>query len=419
MYGLVDCNNFFVSCERVFNPSLIGKPVVVLSNNDGCVISRSNEAKALGIKMGEPAYKIKDLVEKQSVIPYSANFALYGDISARVMEELRNLAPSIEVYSIDEAFLNFNEVSYEKTISVGKEIVRKIKRDTGIPVSLGISNTKTLAKIATKLSKKYPKLNSLCMMDKNSDIQKVLAKYPIEEVWGVGRAYSKMLKSNGINSASDFVNTSYSWVKAKMGITGIKIWKELQGESCIEIDDLVLGKKQICTSRSFAKDIYELEEMCKAIATFTASSAEKLRRQRGVCRGILVFILTNRFKEQANQHFQSILVPLENYTDSTFELVERACNGLKTMYKPGFGYKKAGVIITDISLKSEITPSLFYERESAKESSLMSVMDEINIRYGPHTLFTATAGVEKIVMNQNFLSKRFTTCWDDIIEVKV
>jgi DNA polymerase V len=419
MYGLADCNNFFVSCERVFNPSLIGKPVVVLSNNDGCVISRSDEAKALGIKMGEPVFKIKDLAEKKGVISYSANFALYGDLSARIMNRLKSFAPSIEIYSIDEAFLNFDGMSYEAIKATGEEIVRKIKRETGIPISLGISRTKTLAKVAAKLSKKYPKLNSLCLMDREEDIKKVLLKFPVEDIWGVGRAYSKMLKSNGINTASDFTSISQGWVKSKMGIVGLKSWRELNGEPCIEFEDRVSDKKQICTSRSFSEDIYEFEEICKAVATFTASSAEKLRRQKGVCREIIVFILTNRFKEQANQHYESTLIPIENYTDSTFELVERACSGLKKIYKPGYGYKKAGVIITDICRKADITPSLFHERDRSKESSVMTVMDEMNTRYGRHTVFTATEGVEKIRANQNFLSKRFTTSWDDIIEVKV
>ena len=419
MYGLADCNNFFVSCERVFNPSLIGKPVVVLSNNDGCVISRSNEAKALGIKMGEPVFKIKDLAEKKGVISYSANFALYGDLSARVMERLKSFVPSIEIYSIDEAFLNFGGMKYEEIKATGEEIVRKIKRETGIPISLGISHTKTLAKVAAKLSKNYPKLNSFCLMDREEDIKKVLAKFPVEDIWGVGRAYSKMLKSNRINTAYDFTSVSKEWVKSKMGVVGVKSWRELHGEPCIELEDRVVDKKQICTSRSFSKDIYEFEEICKAVASFTASSAEKLRRQKGVCREILVIILTNRFKEQANQHYQSILIPIENYTDSTFELVERACFGLKKIYKSGFGYKKAGVIITDICRKADVTPSLFYERDRSKESSVMTVMDEMNTRYGRHTLFTATEGVEKFKANQNFLSKRFTTSWDDIIEVKV
>jgi DNA polymerase V len=419
MYGLADCNNFFVSCERVFNPSLIGKPVVVLSNNDGCVISRSNEAKALGIKMGVPVFKIKSLAEKEGVIFYSANFALYGDLSARVMERLKSFVPSIEIYSIDEAFLNFGGMSSESIKLTGEEIVRKIKRETGIPISLGVSQTKTLAKVAATLSKKYPKLNNFCLMDREEDINKVLSKFPVEDIWGVGRSYSKMLKSNKINTAADFTAITVGWVKSKMGIVGVKSWRELHGEPCIEFEDRIPDKKQICTSRSFSQDIYEFEEICRAVATFTASSAEKLRRQKGVCREIIVFILTNRFKDSENQHFQSVIVPVENYTDSTFELVERACAGLKNIYKPGYGYKKAGVIITDISRKADITPSLFFERDRYKESSVMTVMDEMNTRYGRHTLFTAAEGVEKIRANQNFLSKRFTTSWDDIIEVIV
>ena len=419
MYGLADCNNFYVSCERVFNPSLRGRPVVVLSNNDGCVISRSNEAKAMGVKMGEPIFKIKELVERNNIVAYSANFSLYGDLSARIMERMRSFVPSIEVYSIDEAFLNFDGMTEEYVIKTGEEIVRKIKMETGIPVSLGVSRTKTLAKAATRLAKKYSKLHNFCLMSREADIRKVLTNFPVEDIWGVGRAYSKMLKSNKINTAFDFTGMSEGWVKSKMGIVGVKSWTELQGIPCIELEDRALDKKQICTSRSFSKDIFEFEEICKAVATFTATSAEKLRSQKGVCREILVFILTNPFKEQAQQHYQSVLVPMENYTDSTFELVERACEGLKKIYRSGYGYKKAGVIITDICRKSDVTPSLFYERDRFKEDSVMSVMDELNCRYGRHTIFTATEGVEKIRANQNFLSKRFTTSWDDILEVKV
>lgn len=420
MFGLTDCNNFYVSCERLFNPSLNGKPVVVLSNNDGCVISRSNEAKALGVKMGEPIFKMKEIVKREGIACFSANFSLYGDISARVMDKLRSFSPGIEIYSIDEAFLDFTGVPEKDIFQTGPEIVRRIKKDVGVPVSLGVSHTKTLAKVATRLSKKYPATKGFCLMEKPEDIAKVLSKFPVEDIWGIGRAYSKMLKSHGIETATDFTKKSPEWIKSRMGVPGVKSWRELRGEACIRLEDRTLDKKQICTSRSFAKDLYDFEDICKAVATFAAASAEKLRHQKGACREVLIFILTNPFKDNAKQHYQSAAVNLETHSDSTFTIAGAACNALRDIFREGYGYKKAGVILSEISRKSDLTLSLFEDSSKAdKESSLMSVMDEINMRYGRHSLYTAAAGVEKIKSNQNMLSKRYTTSWDDIIEVKV
>lgn len=420
MYGLTDCNNFYVSCERLFNPSLEGRPVVVLSNNDGCVISRSNEAKALGIGMGEPIFKMKEVVSRERIACFSANFSLYGDLSARVMDKLRSYSPGIEIYSIDEAFLDLSGVPEKEIKSLGPEIVRRIKKDIGIPVSLGVSHTKTLAKVATRLSKKYPATKGFCFMQKKEDIARVLVKFPVDDIWGVGRAYSRMLKSHGILTALDFTKRSPEWVKSKMGVPGVKSWRELNGEACIRLEDRVLDKKQICTSRSFSRDLYDFEEICKAVATFAASSAEKLRQQRGGCKEIIVFILTNPFKDNVKQHYQSAVVSLVSHSDSTFTIAGAACNALRDIFRQGYGYKKAGVILSDISRKSDLTMSLFEDPSQAeKESSVMSVMDEINSRYGRHSIYTAAAGVEKIQSNQNLLSKRYTTSWDDIIEVKV
>ncbi|MFA5850240.1 MAG: Y-family DNA polymerase [Bacteroidales bacterium] len=419
MFGLADCNNFFVSCERVFKPSLAGRPVVVLSNNDGCVISRSNEAKALGIKMGEPVFKIMDLVRNSDVTVFSSNYVLYGDMSRRVMDSIRNMVPAIEVYSIDEAFIDFTGISADKLKSMGEEIARVSRKNTGIPISIGISHTKTLAKIACKLSKKYPRLNNSCFLEKDADIKKVLSTFPVEDVWGIGRRYSKMLRNNNINTALDFSLAPPEWIKSKMSIVGLKTWRELHKEPCLSFEDSVDDKKQICTSRSFSKELSDIDELCQAVSYFASNCSEKLRKQNGVCSQIQVFILTNYFREDMPQCYQSIVVPLETASDSTLEIVKASCRALEKIYSPLFRYKKAGVILSQISKKEETTGNIFCDFDVAKHSNLMSALDDVNTKYGRNTLVTAAQGLEKIKAFSNHLSKRYTTSWDDIIEVKI
>ncbi len=420
MFGLADCNNFYVSCERVFNPSLNGKPVIVLSNNDGCVISRSQEAKKLGIKMGEPLFKINSLIEKCGVIVYSSNFPLYGDMSWRVMERIKQMVPSTEVYSIDESFIDFNGINENEIKSLSSIITKTVLNDTGIPLSLGVSKTKTLAKVAAKLCKKYPKLNNTCVMLKDEDITKVLGKFPVEEIWGVGRRYAKMLYENGITTALQFTQSDPEWVKRRMSIVGLKTWKELRGEASIGFEDHIHDKKQICTSRSFSHDLYNHEEVLMAVAKFASSGAEKLRRQKCVCAQIHLFILTNPFKNNVKEDYSSIVIPLEYPTDSTFTIVKASCNAALQILKSGYGYKKAGVILNEISRKIETPAPLFVgDNELIKDSRLMKSLDEINSKYGRDTLVTASQGVEKIKYNMNHLSGRFTTSWSDIIKVKI
>lgn len=419
MFGLADCNNFYVSCERVFNPSLNGVPVVVLSNNDGCIISRSNEAKSLGIKMGEPLFKIKEVIKKENIKVFSSNFALYGDMSWRVMERLRSLFPGIEVYSIDEAFLNLSGVARTDLKKMAQHATFTIKRETGIPVSIGISETKTLSKIAAKLCKKYPALNNSCVMTERKDIDKVLKNFPIEDIWGIGRQYSKLLKRNNIITAWDFIQCNPDWVKSRMSIVGVRTYKELLGEPSFEFEDNTQDKKQICTSRSFAKDIFEHEEVIMSVAKFAASGAQKLRKQKGVAGRALVFVLTNPFKENAPRDYRSILVNFEQPTDSTFEIVKYCTQAVASVLKAGYGYKKAGVILSDIGRKSETPGDLFCEKDLVSEGRLLKTLDEINERYGRETLYPASQGVYKMRYNMNLLSPRYTTVWDDIIKVKI
>lgn len=419
MFGLCDCNNFFASCERVFDPSLNGKPVVVLSNNDGCVIARSNEAKVLGIKMAQPLYQVKNILERNHVKVFSSNYQLYGDMSHRVMSTLKSLVPSIEVYSIDEAFLNFEGVDNQNLESEGREIARIVKRNTGIPVSIGIAPTKTLAKVASRLCKTYPKLNSCCFMHRPEDIEKVLKKFPIEEVWGIGRRYAKMLKSLEINTAYQFTQCSPEWVKSKMSVVGLRTWRELRGEACIEFEHELSDKQSISISRSFSKELYLSDELQTSLSLFVSMAAEKLRKQGGVAGQMNVFILTNRHREGAPQSFESRLVKFEVPTDSTIELIKYAEEVFRMIFREGFGYKKAGVILTNISPKSSLQNRLFDPIDRPKHEELMKVMDGLNTHYGRSTVSVAKQGFAPLQSNRDHLSQRFTTSWDEILVLNV
>lgn len=417
MYGLADCNNFYASCERVFDPSLAERPVVVLSNNDGCVIARSNEAKRLGIKMGDPYFQIRDLARRNRVAVFSANFALYGDMSHRVMSLLRRYAPT-EVYSIDESFLNFSGMEGIDFDAQGHEIARTVRRYTGIPISLGIAPTKTLAKIASKLCKQYPKLGGCCFMHRPQDIEKVLRRFPIGEVWGVGRRYEKLLTTHGIATAWDFTQLPPQWVQAKMSIVGLRMWKELRGEACIGFEEAPADKKRIATTRTFAHDTADPEEVHRCVAQYAAVCAEKLRHQHSLCGEITVFILTNRYRESAPQHYESRLRKLSVPTDSTLELTQHAAQLLRSIFRTGAAYKRAGVILSDLRPKTGVQTDLFDPTDRLRHDRLMQVMDRMNGMYGRYKIVTAAAGTEFFTMNRNHLSQPYTTDWEHITRVK-
>lgn len=419
MYGLADCNNFYVSCERVFDPSLEGRPVIVLSNNDGCVIARSNEAKRLGIKMGQPYYQLRELIGRENVAVFSANFVLYGDMSRRVMSLLRKNVPATEVYSIDEAFLDLTGVEADLLDEFGHRLVRTVRRHTGIPISIGIAPTKTLAKIASKLCKQYPKLNGCCYMHRPEDIEKVLRRFPIGDVWGVGRRWVQMLERHGIRTAWDFTQLPPEWVRSRMSVVGLRMWKELRGEACIGFEQHPADKKQIATTRTFDRDIDDFEELHRRIAQYVAAAAEKLRRQHSLCGEIHVFILTNRHKENMPQYYENRLLKLPVPTDSTLELTAHAVWLLRQIFRPGIAYKRAGVILSDLRSKSGIQTDLFDATDRAKHDSLMKTVDALNDRFGRHRLVTAAEGFEPFKMNRNHLSQQYTTDWKQIIKVKI
>ena len=419
MYGLCDCNNFFVSCERAFNPSLNGRPVVVLSNNDGCVVSRSNEAKAIGIKMGQPLYQIRDVVKRHNVAVFSSNYILYGDMSKRVMATLRQYVASIEIYSIDEAFLLLDDCPPRELKRFGEELARIVRRNTGIPVSIGISHTKTLAKTAAKLCKKYPKLNGACFMERQEDIDKVLARYPIEDVWGIGRRYAKALKDSGITTAAQFCAIEESVIRRKMGITGVRTQRELRGTPCIEFSHHTADKQSITVSRSFAKELYTIEELHETVSTFAATAAEKLRTQKSVAQELQVFIFTNRHRDDQPQHHEGRLVHFETPTNSTLEIVKTATALLRELYRKGYGYKKAGVHLSKITPATAVQGALFDTINRPKHKLLMDAIDRINNTQGRGSVKIVSQGTITDHTNREHLSPQYTTRWEDIIEVKV
>ncbi|MEL5896292.1 Y-family DNA polymerase [Bacteroides sp. GD17] len=413
MFGLLDCNNFYASCERVFNPSLNGKPVVILSNNDGCVIARSNEAKALGIKMGVPVFQIKDEIIKYGIAVFSSNYTLYGDMSARVMAILTSLAPEIEIYSIDEAFINLDGVPNLQDI--GTDIVNKVYKGTGIPVSLGIAPTKTLAKMANKFAKKYPAYNRVCIIDTDEKREKALRLFDIGDVWGIGRRQAVKLEKQGIKTAFDFTELPGSWVRKNLTVVGERTWKELRGISCIDMETAPPAKKQICTSRSFGRMVEDMETMSEAIATYASTCARKLRQQKSYALSLMVFIHTNNFREDLPQYWKNTVIQLPVPTSDTLEIVHYALEGLKNIFIQEYQYKKAGVIITEIGTSAQL--GLFDTVNREKREKLMQAIDKVNSKY-QHLIKLAVQGSGRDwKLKQEQLSKRYTTDIDEIITV--
>ena len=415
---LADCNNFFVSCERVFRPELNGRPVIVLSSNDGCVIARSNEAKALGIKMGDPLFKIRDIVKRNNVTIFSSNMALYADFSRRIRMILRQEAPHIEVYSIDEAFLDLRGMCNDDFDSFAKTLSLQCRRLTGIPVSVGVAPTKTLAKIAAELCKRYPKLRGGCYMHRDEDIIKVLKKTAVEDVWGIGRRTTPRLKARGIQTAYDFRVLPREWVQRNMGITGVRTWQELNGIPAIGFEAVAEAKQSICNSRSFATEIYDIRELSEQIAKFATMTAEKLRKQNTVCQRLTVFAFTNRFHENEAQQYGYITLPFVEPTDSTLEIVRTAREALAEIFVRGVGYKKAGVIASEIIPREALHVSMFSAEHNERHHRLMEAIDNINSTAGCEAVTLASAGRGGPLNRSDYRSPRYTTSWSDIPIIK-
>lgn len=417
MFALVDCNNFYASCERVFNPALIGRPVVVLSNNDGCVIARSNEAKALGIPMGAPAYQYQYTFEQHNIAVFSANFTLYGDMSHRVMSILSGYSPEQEVYSIDECFLNLAGIE-EDLHAYGVKMRKQVLQWTGIPVSVGVAPTKALAKLANRIAKKFPdRTEGSYVIDSEEKRMKALKWIAVEDVWGIGRRNAKKLRAIGVNTGLDFAMLDRGWVLRNMTIVGLKLLDELNGISRIDMEPAE-NKQSIATTRTFEHEYRTFDEVNERIATFTVISAEKLRKQCSMCQAIVVFIETSRFREPFERYNNSIVVKLPFPTSSSLELVKFASEGLKKIFKQGFLYKRAGVVLMDFVQEANLQRSLFFNSDP-KHEPLMKAIDTLNTKYGSRKIHLAAQDTKVWKMKQEKLSKSFTTDINDILDVNV
>jgi DNA polymerase V len=415
LFALLDCNNFFVSCERVFNPALKNKPVVVLSNNDGCIVSRSNEAKALGIPMGAPFFKCRDLIERHRVAVYSANFALYGDLSARVMQTAAQFTDELEIYSIDEAFLHLGEM--KGSLEYASRIRETLKKNVGMPVSIGVAPTKTLAKLANHIAKKMTQEGVYALIDP-SNTDEWLKKIPVEEIWGIGRQKAEFLKRQGVDTAFQLKNMPDEWIRKNLTVISLKTVWELRGTPCLESQDNDLDKKGITTSRTFAREVFDLKELNEPIASYIANAAEKLRSQNSVCGYLQVYLMTNRFKEgfYANSAGKYLSPP----TAYTPDLILAAQQLLKSIFRSGCGYKKAGVILSHLTPAAQGQEFLFDESyHQSRKQRLMQVMDRWNDRQNTAKVFLAAEGMGKDWYNEAHRSKRFTSRWDELLEINI
>jgi len=416
-FALVDCNNFYVSCERIFNPKLIGRPIVVLSNNDGCIITRSAEAKALGLKMGEPYFKVKKIIQRNNVKVFSSNYALYGDISQRVMETLSSFSPDIEIYSIDEAFLGFNGFKNYELPTYCKYMGEKIKKWIGIPVSVGLSGTKTLAKIANHLAKKNPDYAGVCILKSKSDVDKALRRTEINDVWGIGRRSSIFLKKYNIKTAKDFMFLDRGWIRKNMGLVGEKIYLELQGISCLDLECLPSNKKSCCVSRSFSQLIEKLNYLEEVISNYGSRVAEKIREEGLVAQSMSVFVLTNNFNKREKQYSNSIKLQLPFPTNDSIKIVQCALEGVRQIYRSGYRYKKVGIILYELNKASEIRG--LFDVSRTQSETMMKTIDQINFKYGESTIKLASEGVKKIwSMRREKVSPCYTTRFDELMEVQ-
>jgi DNA polymerase V len=419
MFALVDCNNFYASCERVFNPKLDKKPIVILSNNDGCVISRSNEAKALGIPMGAPAFKYDPLFKRNKVHVFSSNFPLYGDMSSRVMNILSSYTPNIEIYSIDEAFLELKGFENYNLEEYGKEIRKKILKWTGIPVSIGFATTKALAKVANRISKKFDKkTKGVYVISSEEKRKKALKWLKIEDVWGIGYKHSERLKNHNINKAYDFIKLPDNWVRKQMSVVGLRLKKELEGESVLFLEEKRSAKKAIATTRSFEKNLTCFEDLKERISTFSICCSEKLRFQKSNCNSIYVFIKSNRHQKNKSQYRNGIVMTLPYGSNSSITISKYAVEGLKKIYKRGIEYKKAGVIVLGLVPNSRVQLNIF-EKENPKHQILMKTLDFITKKEGPNKIKLASQDLKRVwKMKQTKLSSRYTTELNEIISLK-
>lgn len=419
-FALVDVNNFYVSCERVFQPKLQKVPMVVLSNNDGCAVARSNEVKALGVKMGTPWFKMKDLARQHGILAFSSNYTLYGDMSNRVVSILRDFSPDIEVYSIDESFLRVESVAhlYGGLGSMGQQIRERIRQWTGLPVCVGFGPSKTLAKLANHMAKKNPEFDGVCNLHAMGRLERRqwMSQIEVGEVWGVGRQINARLAAMGIHTVLDLRNASPKEIRSQIGVVMERTCEELRGVPCIELEDVAPSKQQIMSSRSFGKSVECIEELREAVATYVGRAAEKLRHQGSVSGAVYVFVQTNSFKENERQYNAGVTVSLLDPSDDTRVLIQAALRGLKAIYRPGYRYKKAGVMLTLLSDQATQQGTLFNDSGRGKRSTrLMAAMDAVNREFGRNTLRAAASGIaNNWAMRSGNRSPCYTTRWEEL-----
>ena len=416
--ALVDCNNFYASCERVFNPAWNDRPIGVLSNNDGCIVSRSNELKAAGIPMGAPYFKYRDQLEALNAVIVSSNYELYGDMSSRVMRTLENLAPGIEVYSIDEAWLNLARIQPDKLDSCGHRIVSKTYQHTGIPVSVGIGLTRVLAKIANRICKQHKVPGSVFKLVDCETIECSLADVSVGDIWGVGEGWAKRLERDGIYSALDLRNIDASWIRKAYGVIMQRLVFELQGQPCLEFED-VEPKKRIIASRSFGSRVTQLNDLLEATSFHATRAGEKLRKQKSVCSALQVFLKTGKYNPSESRFHASTIVQFSVPTSDTRRLIQAAQQGIKKIFKQGHRYAKTGVTLLEISPASVVQSDFFDSIDSGKSQTLMETIDQVNEERGKYTLFFASEGTRKSwAMKRDRKTRAYTTRWSELPTVR-
>lgn len=418
MFALVDCNNFYASCERVFNPALHGQPIAILSNNDGCVIARSDEAKALGLPMGAPIFKWETFCKRHGIRVFSSNYPLYGDMSSRVMSILNQFTPDVEVYSIDEAFLQFKGYDYFDFNDYGNQIKKRILKWTGIPTCVGIAPTKALSKVANRIARKFPeKTGGVYVISSEEQRIKVLKWMNIGDVWGIGRRLAKRLKTKQIHKAYDFTQLPDDWVRRQFSITELNLKKDLEGIFSIQLSE-VTNKNAIATTRSFEHTFSDIDNIKERIATFASSCAEKLRKQQSSCHLILVMLSSDRHKTAEKQHRVSKMVKLTYPTDSSLTISKEAVKAVETIFKTGIKYKRAGVVVTGLVPNDNYQLHLF-EQENPKHKPLMTAIDELNTKYRDYKIKLGNQDLKRTwKMRQERLSPKYTTDINEIIKVK-
>jgi len=416
IYALVDCNNFYVSCERVFNPKLEGLPVIILSSNDGCAIARSNEAKECGVKMAQPLYQFTDIVKKHDIQVLSGNFHLYTDMSNRVMQVLADMAPATQPYSIDECFLDITGMT-NNLDEYGRAVQIKVKQWTGVPVGIGIAETKTLAKVANRIAKTSTKTGGVLNLVGSQWREKALEMTEVGDVWGVGKQFTKKLNRNGVKTALDLAKQPDGWIRKEMGVGGLKTVRELRGEDCIGFESTPKPKQTTLVSRSFGHTVTDLDDLVNAVTVFATTAAGDIRKANLVSSAVSVFIETNRFSNEP-QYAPSQSVELSPATNNTKHIVRAAIRGVKEAYREGFKFKKAGVMLLDLAAAADAPQSLF-DSHDPKDDKLIEAFDQINRQQGPGAINFGTAGQPSGWHSASaYRSPRYTTEWSDIPAVK-